>query len=406
MPKRWREKVGGYGCTVRVEEREEPGDNVQLKAWDPETENYRKRSLGYGIRREDGTINSEARREAVAEARALSNRLDEGHNLRKRPTVERVFRLFKSEQVGPDQQGKSRRRSIKTALKFWRRFLKDDYDLSDLSRREWDAAKRDRSTGRRAADGEAIPPEDRTPVRDRAVRKTLQVLQQVCDWAYGYKPEGERNFLLETDPTRGFDLPRESDPQRPVATLEQYSALQEAAENVYINASPENRAPLREMLTIARHTGFRRSAIAALRWEDWRPETDELAPFGRLRWRAEEDKVNSEWLVPVREEVRETLEGLKSNRNGSPWIFPAPQVDGHVSGDRATKWLGRAKDEAEIEFPTRFGFHAFVRMWATERKGYSKVDVSDAGGWKDSQTLERIYQQPDPENVRDVVLLR
>lgn len=392
--------VGAYGYKVTVRERRR-GGNVYLYAWDPSRENYRKRSLGYRIRREDGEIDPDARRKAVKEARALSDRLDQGKGFRPAPTVERVFKLFKREEIG--DQGEERRRNLETALAAWRNYLGKSFDLSGLSLREWNGMKRDRAAGAVDARGKRVPEEDRKPVGDRTVRKTLQVLRQVCRWAYRYKIGG--GFLLEEDPTRGFELPSEDNPTRPVCTEKQYTELLKAADSVKVNGGSDQRAPLRELLTIARHTGRRRGAIVALRWRDWLPEPTDTAPYGRLRWRAEEDKIGKLWVTPVKEEVRETLESLSDSSDaGGTWIFPAPQVDGHVSADRAGKWLAKAKAKAEVEFPTGFGFHALRRLWVNERKDLPAVDVAQAGGWKGTQTLRDVYQRADPEGVKTAVL--
>jgi hypothetical protein len=51
-------------------------------------------------------------------------------------------------------------------------------------------------------------------------------------------------------------------------------------------------------------------------------------------------------------------------------------------------------------------WHAFRRLWATERKGLPVKDVAAAGGWKDITTLINCYQQPDEETLRAVVEFR
>jgi hypothetical protein len=48
-------------------------------------------------------------------------------------------------------------------------------------------------------------------------------------------------------------------------------------------------------------------------------------------------------------------------------------------------------------------YHAFRRLWATERKAFPVKDVAAAGGWKDISTLIDCYQQPDDETLRAVV---
>ena len=48
-------------------------------------------------------------------------------------------------------------------------------------------------------------------------------------------------------------------------------------------------------------------------------------------------------------------------------------------------------------------WHAFRRLWATERKDLPVKDVAAAGGWQDVTTLLKCYQQPDEETLRSVV---
>ena len=48
-------------------------------------------------------------------------------------------------------------------------------------------------------------------------------------------------------------------------------------------------------------------------------------------------------------------------------------------------------------------WHAFRRLWATERKAFPVKDVAAAGGWKDITTLIDCYQQPDDDTLRAVV---
>lgn len=91
------------------------------------------------------------------------------------------------------------------------------------------------------------------------------------------------------------------------------------------------------------------SAILALRWSDWRPD---LGTYGRLRWRAEEDKVGKEWWAPVTPEVRDELERLRRERPavGEALLFPAPNdATRPVTVDLASDWLQRAGKLAELE---------------------------------------------------------
>ncbi|MGI8843936.1 MAG: hypothetical protein ACR2HZ_09560, partial [Gemmatimonadaceae bacterium] len=48
-------------------------------------------------------------------------------------------------------------------------------------------------------------------------------------------------------------------------------------------------------------------------------------------------------------------------------------------------------------------WHPYRRKWATERKTLPTVDVKKAGGWQDTATLLRSYQQADDETMLAVM---
>jgi hypothetical protein len=68
----------------------------------------------------------------------------------------------------------------------------------------------------------------------------------------------------------------------------------------------------------------------------------------------------------------------------------------------AANWLRTAERRAKLDHD-RGGFHAFRRLWATERKHLSLKDVAYAGGWKDTATLLAVYQKPDADTLQLVV---
>ena len=70
----------------------------------------------------------------------------------------------------------------------------------------------------------------------------------------------------------------------------------------------------------------------------------------------------------------------------------------------ATSWLRRAEWLAGLEHMPGGAWHAFRRAWASKRKHLSVTDVAHAGGWKDTATLLRCYQHPDPDTIEQVVL--
>ncbi len=49
-------------------------------------------------------------------------------------------------------------------------------------------------------------------------------------------------------------------------------------------------------------------------------------------------------------------------------------------------------------------WHAYRRKWATERKHLPDVDVAAAGGWPETGSPKRCYQQADEATMLEVVL--
>jgi hypothetical protein len=48
-------------------------------------------------------------------------------------------------------------------------------------------------------------------------------------------------------------------------------------------------------------------------------------------------------------------------------------------------------------------WHAYRRAWATSRKNHPLKDVAAAGGWRDTETLLQVYQQPTNEALLAVM---
>ena len=90
---------------------------------------------------------------------------------------------------------------------------------------------------------------------------------------------------------------------------------------------------------------------------------------------------------------------------GAAYLFPSPiEADKPVRYERASAWLLKAEKLAEIPKQDGSLWHAYRRKWATERKHLPDVDVAAAGGWKETTSLKRCYQQADEATMLDVVL--
>ncbi len=163
-------------------------------------------------------------------------------------------------------------------------------------------------------------------------------------------------------------------------------------------------SPLPTILRLAADTGRRAGAILALRASDWRPD---LGTHGKLRWRADSDKVGKEWWAPVTPEVRDELERYQREHLliGDALFFTTPNDPSKpLPVPLATRWLRRAEKLAGLEPLSRGAFHPFRRAWATARKHLPLKDVAAAGGWVETTTLQRCYITADDETMESVVL--
>lgn len=411
--KLWSEKVGPHGATVTVGERVR-GGNVYLWSWDTQLGGQRKQSLKFKVRDTEGTLIPESVQKAKAAAADLSNKLIKGERPgeRVRPlTVGELFDGYRRDVVEARNWSKRHRADTLRSLVLWETYLGTGFAIGTFGEREWSALRRARETGERDARGHRVEnPKKRRRQNPWTAATDLKVLRAAC--RYGTKVRRrDGSFLLDVDPTRGLDVPRNPDPKRPVADDDLLDDLLEAAEDLkarHGTGKPDEttyeRAPLRELLILAAYTGRRISAILGLQWSDWHADEGR---YGTLRWRADTDKLGRESTVPVHPEVRAALEAWRRECPGigdAP-VFPAPNAPAEpIRLDVAGAWLRAAKEKTGRTWPRRFGFHAFRRMFATSRKHLPIQDVAAAGGWKGTQVLRDLYQQADPETMEAVVM--
>ena len=69
-------------------------------------------------------------------------------------------------------------------------------------------------------------------MRDRAVASDLEWLRTALNWATRARDEQGRYYLRE-NPARGFPIPKEKNPGRPVASQDRYEALRAKAAQVH-----------------------------------------------------------------------------------------------------------------------------------------------------------------------------
>ena len=235
---------------------------------------------------------------------------------------------------------------------------------------------------------------NRKRVGARTVAKHLVALRTMLNWATRQRTaRGEP--LLQWNPLSGLRIPAEKNPKRPVETYDRFLKLMEVAGEV------DWRLPL--ALALAEGTGQRIGSILRLRRSD--VDLDRL-PFGRVVFRAENQKTGFEHWVPLSEECRrQVLIHLRKLPADAEWLFPAQRkTSAPVHHWVLSKHLREAYERAELNTLPGGLWHPWRRKWATERKHMPLRDVAAAGGWKDPTTLLKCYQQPDEETIQKVVL--
>jgi integrase len=230
-------------------------------------------------------------------------------------------------------------------------------------------------------------------VRTNAIQRELTMLKGALHWAKGVYEHGRP--ILASHPLEAFKIPSERDPRRPTVEDATVAGLLAVADQVH--------PYLGTLIVLARTTGRRLSAILGLHWGDIDIGS------GTIRWRPENDKLRKTWVVPA---PRAALEALSRFRAVHPGVgqvrvFPHPRQKRHpgkpVDRHLAAYWLKQAYELSGLPKPEGSLWHAFRRLWATERKHLPVKDVAAAGGWNDVTTLLKCYQQPDEQTLRAVV---
>lgn len=391
----WRYKAGRRPFTVAVEEFE-PGGILYVRMWIPEEQKYRHRSL----RHRD-------KQRAMAYADELTVRLREGSQdvLGGEVTIERLFRLYHEHRT--PAKAKATQLEDLRRMTLFARFFGPRRRADRITLGEWEKFIAVRGRGAIDSKGQEVEQGDRRPVRTRTVQADLIWLRAVLRWGTRWRsPKG--HYLLNENPVRGCDLPRERNPRRPVATEDRYEKVlavsDEVAMQVYWSGRPEaQRSHLRELLILANGTGRRISAILRLSYADLRLKR---GPHGSIQWPAATDKMKRETLVPVSIAVRTAIDQVLRDRPGvgDLPLFPSPQdVTKPTRYELAAEWLREAEERAGLTKQDGGLWHPYRRKWATERKHLPDVDVAAAGGWLNPRTLVDLYQQPDDETLFRVV---
>ena len=397
---KWSYSAGERPNTVVVYERE-TGGPLYIRAWDPKLSHgrggWRRRALGHKDK-------EAAKAYAMEQAAKLMQGERDLH--RGRVTLAQIFTLYQNHRT-PRKKSKEQRDDSRR-IDLWTRFLGEKKEPDKISLQEWEDFIDHRASGAIDARGNEVPPAARKPVRARAVEGDCNWLRWVFNWASRWRtPQGY--YLLRENPIRGFEVSKEKNPLRPVATQDRFEAIRKVSDEVMMDVRwngkrEERRSYLSELLDLANGTGRRLSAICGLRFRDLRLSD---GPHGSIRWPADTDKTGRETIVPIGPDVRGAVNRVLRERPGigSAPLFPKPTDPSEpITSHLASKWLRKGEELAELEPQQGSLWHAYRRKWATERKHLPDVDVAAAGGWKETTTLKRAYQQADSETMLSVVL--
>lgn len=231
----------------------------------------------------------------------------------------------------------------------------------------------------------------RGPVGNRVIEYDLRFLHAVLNWAT-VAGDGRGGVLLERNTLKGVPLPKEESPERPILRQEEYEAL--------LAVAPRVSWQYELALILANETGHRINALARLRWSDI-----DLV-HGRIRWRAENDKIGFEHVTILSPAAVAALEKIRACEPaiGDAWVFPSPTDPSQPCSRHLFRdWWQRGEKLAGLSPVAPRGYHSLRRKFATELKHEPLKDVCYLGGWKDAQTVLKCYQQPDEGTMRAVL---
>lgn len=388
---KWSHSEGNYGARIRVFE-SGVGGIIYGETRD--------QSLPCGTR--SISLRHRDRDEAVRWAKRQVAELTDGAQVGRlqSPTLSRVLGLYLQHKT--PSKSSSEQQADERRAKMWIRVLGPGKDLNKLSMAEWNNFIAARRSGAIDCHGLLVLSDARKTVRDGSVDADLTFLLCVLNWATKWR-EADR-YLMSENPARGYPMPHEKNPRRPVVTEERFERVRAVAHQVRMvrghgKAKRELQTYLPEVLDLCWHTGRRISAILALRSEDLRLAD---GPDGSILWPASSDKMGKSWLVPMSPVVRAAINRILSERPviGKGFLFPSFDDAGErIATDVVSTWLRSAEVLAGVPKQSGSLFHAYRRGWATLRKHLSDVDVAAMGGWKELTCLKTCYQQPDMETM-------
>lgn len=299
-------------------------------------------------------------------------------------TLQELLDIYGEEKT--PKKGERSQKHDERATEMFLDYLGQDRVVSTLSLRDWERFIKDRGEGRI---GPGEPPWP--GVRNRTIEMDLRFLLAVFNWAT-MAGDGEGGVLLERNPFKGFQIPKEKNPIRVKLTGEQYEAL--------LRISMDLDWRFHVALVLAHETGHRIGAIRQLRWSD-------IDLDGQMiRWSADTEKTGYAHVTPITNEAKAALELARSKHPGigdAP-VLPAPKDPGKSIGRYVLRdWWKRAEKLAELPPEPGRGWHSLRRKFASDLKGLPLKTLCELGGWKTHETVLQCYQHVDEGELREAL---
>lgn len=213
--------------------------------------------------------------------------------------------------------------------------------------------------------------------KERTANKVIALVRAI----YGY---GLNHRIVTENPAVGVTLAPEGERSRFVKgeELPRFLAALEAEAQ-----------PWRDYFTVLLYVGYRRAAVAAMRWADVDLKT------GVWRVPGEKAKNGDPIILPIAGPALATLVARKSDRQSDVWVFPGGGRAGHITSPRDAwkRLLTRAKIDDLWVHDLRRTLGSWLAM-----SGVSLPAIGRALGHKDSRSTE-VYARLQTEAVAGVV---
>lgn len=216
-----------------------------------------------------------------------------------------------------------------------------------------------------------------TAGKERTANKVIALVRAI----YGY---GLDHRIVTDNPAVGVTLAPENERERFVRGAELPR---------FLAALAEEKQPWRDYFTVLLYVGYRRAAVAAMRWHD----LDLQAGIWRVP--GERAKNGDPIILPVAGPALTALLARSAEKGSEVWVFPGGGREGHITSPRDAwaRLLARARINDLWLHDLRRTLGSWLAM-----SGVSLPAIGRAPGHKDSRSTE-VYARLQTEAVAGVV---